>query len=140
MDERQDMGIIENRRRIVEELLAKPTFKESLRLFLKNIDPDSGPELVRTLLGKDVEVPLAVVSTLPVLANLFIRTARELVVQVRSKYPTPLLASMVESLLQDVDRQTLAGLIEEIRGLGTDLSPALNAFAKAVEAQGKEIS
>jgi len=132
------MGMIETRRMALEGLLASPTFKESLRLFLKDIDPESGPALIRTLLGKDVEVPLAVVGTIPVLANILIRTAMELVLQVRSKYPAPLLASMADSLLQDVDKETLAGLMKELRGLGRDLAPAWDSFRGSPEAQGKE--
>jgi hypothetical protein len=140
MDERQDMGMIENRRRMVEELLARTTFKDSLRLFLKDIDPEAGPGLIRTIMGKDIEVPLAVVSTLPAIANFLIKAGMELAVQVRSKYPAPMLAGMVEALLQDVDKETLANLITEIGALGRDLAPALKGFTQGLEAQGKEHS
>ncbi|MRR36253.1 hypothetical protein EG829_16575 [bacterium] len=138
MDESQNMGMIENRRMIAEELLASTSFKDSLRLFMKNIDPESGPVLVRTLMGRDVEVPLAVMSTMPVIANCLIKIAMELVAQVRGKYPAPLLAGMAESLLQDVDRETLACLIREIRDLARDLAPAFSAFSQAVEEQSRE--
>ena len=138
MDIRQDQGMTENRTRMAEELLASTSFKDSLRLFMKNIDPESGPALVRTLMGSDVEVPLAVMSTMPVVANCLIKIAMELVAQVRGTYPAPLLAGMAESLLQDVDRETLAGLIREIRDLGRDLAPAFSAFSRAVEEQSRE--
>ncbi len=141
MDEAANTGLIEGRTRVAEELLASASFKDSLRLFLRNIDPEAGPGLVRTILGKDPEVPLAVTGALPVIANCFIKIAAELVVQVRRTYPPPLLAGMVESLLEDVDRQTLACLIHDLRDLGSDLAPVFGAFAKAVEEQalrGKE--
>ncbi|HOS97379.1 MAG TPA: hypothetical protein PLR71_01895 [Deltaproteobacteria bacterium] len=141
MDEAANTGLIEGRTRVAEELLASTTFKDSLRMFLRNIDPGAGPGLVRTILGKDTEVPLAVMSSLPAMANCLIGIAMELVVQVRSIYPPPLLAGMVASLLEDVDRRSLACLIHELRDLGRDLAPAFSAFAKAVEEQslkGKE--
>lgn len=138
MDEAANTGLIEGRTRMAEELLASTTFKDSLRLFLRNIDPEGGPELVRTLLGKDVEVPLAVMSTLPAVVNCLIRMAMELVVQVRGTYPPPLLAGMVESLLEDVDRETLACLVSQVRDLGKDLAPVLNAFSQAVREQSRE--
>ncbi len=141
MDERQDLGMIEGRRRVAEELLASTTFKDGLRLFLKNMDPDDGPAMVRTLMGRDVEVPLAVTSSLPVVANCLIRSAMELVRLVRSQYPAPLLAGMAEALLKDIDRETLARLIREAGELGRDLAPAFSAFADALREQpqdGKE--
>jgi hypothetical protein len=123
---------------VAEELLTSTTFKDSLRLFLRNIDPGAGPGLVRTLLGKDVEVPLAVMSTLPAVANCLIGIAMELLVQVRGKYPPPLLAGMVESLLEDVDRESLKGLISQMRDLGRDLAPVIDAFSEAIQEQSRE--
>ena len=132
MDNRQDTGILENQTNVAEELLASTSFKDSLRLFLKNIDPESGPVLVRTLMGRDVEVPLAVISAMPAVANCLIQIAMELVVQVR-KYPAPMLAGMTESLLQDVDKETLALLIREVRELGKDMAPVFRAFSESLE-------
>ena len=133
MEENTNTGIIESRSKVMEELLTKTAFKDSLRLFLKNIDPEASPQLVRTLLGTDIEVPLAIVGSLPAIANGFIRAGMELVVQVRGKFPPPLLASFVESLFQDIDKETLAGLIREIKDLGKDLAPVFQAALKAID-------
>jgi hypothetical protein len=141
MEENTNTGFIESRSRVMEELLTKTAFKDSLRLFLKNINPDASPQLVRTLLGTDIEVPLSVVGSLPAAANCFIKAGMELVVQVRGKFSPPLLASFVESLLEDVDKETLACLITEIKDLVKDLAPAFQSFLKAMEgkpAQGKD--
>ncbi len=137
MEETTNTGLIESRSRVLEELFAKTAFKDSLRLFLKSIDPDSSPQLVRTLLGTDIEVPLAVVGALPAIANCFIKAGMELVVQVRGKFPPPLLAGFVESLLQDIDKDTLARLITEIRDLGKDLEPVFLVALRAME--GKSV-
>jgi hypothetical protein len=120
MDDIQNTGILEKQIRVADELLASTTFKDSLRLFLKNINPESGPVLVRTLMGRDVEVPLAVISAVPVVANCLILTA------------------MTESLLQDVDRETLARLIREIRELGKDMAPVFRAFSESLEEQSSK--
>lgn len=141
MEEYTNMGMIENRRKVADELLSSTSFKDSMRLFLKNIDPEAGPGFVRTIMGKDVEVPMAVMSTMPAMANCLIKIAFELVVQIRGKYPPPLLAGMMESMLQDIDGRTLACLFKEIRELSEDLAPAFSAFLQAVEVQdskGKE--
>lgn len=132
MDDRQETGILEKQIRVADELLASTTFKDSLRLFLKNMDPESGPLLVRTIMGKDAEVPIAVISAMPVVTNCLIQIAMELVLQVR-KYPAPMLAGMTESLLQDVDKETLARLIREIRELGKDMAPVFRAFSESLE-------
>ena len=137
MDNRQDTGILENQTNVAEELLASTSFKDSLRLFLKNIDPESGPALVRTLMGKDVEVPMAVMSAMPLIANCLIKIAMEMVVQIR-KYPAPLLTGMTQSMLQDVDRETLVQLIREIQELGKDMAPVLRAFSESLEEQSSK--
>ena len=133
MEERPNIGFIETRSRIIGELLEKTAFKDSLRLFLKNIDPNSCAELVRTLLGKDIEVPLALAGALPVIANCFIKAGHELIVQVRDKFSPALLASFVESLLDEIDKETLARLIAEGRALGNDLAPVFLAAWKVIE-------
>jgi hypothetical protein len=85
------------------------------------------------MLGTDIEVPLAMVGALPAIANCFIKAGMELVVQVRGKFPPPLLASFVESLFQDIDKETLAGLIKEIKDLGKDLAPVFQTALKAID-------
>jgi hypothetical protein len=133
MEERSNMGFIETRSRIIDELLEKTAFKDSLRHFLKNIDPNSCAELVRTLLGKDIEVPLALAGALPVIANCFIKAGHELIVQVRDKFSPELLTSFVESLLDEIDKDTLARLIAESRALGNDLAPVFQAALNAIK-------
>ena len=61
MERTERIGMMEGRISASRELLSSTTFKDGLRLFLKDIDPESGPELVRTLMGTDTEVPMALV-------------------------------------------------------------------------------
>jgi len=133
MTEHTGRGIIESQSRIIAELLEKTSFKEGLRLFLRNIDPENSPQLVRTILGKDVEVPLALMGALPSIANCLIRAIEELIIQVSEKFPPPLLAGFMESLLEEIDKEALARTITNAKGLAEDLTPVFQAAWKAIE-------
>ena len=133
MTEHTGRGVIESQSRIISELLEKTAFKEGLRLFLRNIDPENSPQLVRTILGKDVEVPLALMGALPSIANCLIRAIEELIIQVSEKFPPPLLAGFMESLLEEIDKEALARTITNAKGLAEDLAPVFQAAWKAIE-------
>ena len=138
MTEIEARGIIDSKRRIIEELLEKTAFKDSLRLFLRNIDPENTPQLIRSLLSKDIEVTLALMSSLPALANVVILALDELISQVREKFTPALLNDFVESLLDDIDRESLAHLMKGSKELSDQLSPVFKALWKAVDEQSKE--
>lgn len=135
MAEQTGTGIIDSNNRILEEVLGKPAFKEGLRLVLMNIDPQNSPRLVRTILGTDVEVPLAIVGALPALANAVILALDELLLQVREKFPPVLLADIVESLLNEIDRETLARVMAGAKDLNELLSPVFSAAWTAAQQQ-----
>jgi hypothetical protein len=126
-------GFFDSTSRVVEEAIGKTAFKDGLRLFLKNIDPENSPQLVRVLMGKDIEVPLAFVSTLPAIVNAIIRALDELIIQVNDKFSPPLLSSFVESLLDEIDKETLARFVTNARVLVQDFSPLFQAVWKTVE-------
>ncbi|HQJ07671.1 MAG TPA: hypothetical protein PLF54_01625 [Deltaproteobacteria bacterium] len=128
-------GIIDAGGRMIGELMEKTAFKDSLRALLQNIDPENGPQLVRTVLEKDIEVPLSIVSSLPGIANTLILMADELIRQVLEKFPPPLLTAFIESLLAEIDREALARVIEGSRQIVRDLSPV---FREAIDAAGQE--
>jgi len=121
-------GIVGEKTSLLASLLAQPEVKESLRLALADIDPDSGSRLVRTFMGADPEVGLTVAGAVPGLVNLVLKALLELVVTIRRSFPAPLLAGFVDSLLKDVNTQDLARLADEIRALAKDLGPALSSF------------
>lgn len=133
MEESPSRGFIETKAGVLGELMDKTAFKDGMRLFLKNIDPENSPMLVRTLLARDIEVPLAVVGALPALANAVVKAACELLAQVRGKFPAPLLVSFAESLLADIDKDDLARLLSELNDLARELGPAFIAAWKAVQ-------
>ena len=131
-------GIIDSKRRILEEILGKTAFKDSLRHFLNNLDPENSPQLVRTIMSRDVEVPLALAAVVPVLANAVILGLDEAITQVKDKFPPALLNDFVQSLLEDIDRESLAHLMAGVKELSEQLSPVFKAAWAAADEQGKE--
>jgi len=73
------------------------------------------------------------VSVLPAVANSLILMADELIRQVNAKFPPPLLQAFIGSLLSEIDRKTLAQVIEGARQLAQDLSPAFRETLDAPE-------
>ena len=138
MAEYKSTGIIDSQSRILEELLEKTAFKDGLRHFLQNMDPENSPQLVRTFLGKDIEVTLALMSSLPALANAVILALDELISQIQDKFPPVLLADLTQSLLEDIDKDALSRVITGTKDLGENLSPVFKAAWKAVHKQEKE--
>jgi hypothetical protein len=80
-----------------------------------------------------VEVPLALMGALPSIANCLIRAIEELIIQVSEKFPPPLLAGFMESLLEEIDKEALARTITNAKGLAEDLTPVFQAAWKAIE-------
>ncbi|HVN72903.1 MAG TPA: hypothetical protein VMU10_12875 [Desulfomonilia bacterium] len=136
MEEHTGRGIIESGSRALEELLAKTAFKDSLRLWLLNIDPENSPQFVRTLMGRDIEVPLALVSAMPALANCLIKAVDEVLAQIRDKFPKPLLAGFISSLLEEIDADALGRAIKNAGALSEDLAPIFRAAWKSIEERG----
>ncbi len=130
---RPNRGIIDAGSRVLEQVMAKPAFKDDLRALLNNIDPENSPRLIRTMLGRDIEVPLAVMSALPGIANILIRMADELIRQVYDKFPDPLLQGFAESLLAEIDHEALARTVEGMQQLGRDLTPVFQEMLKKME-------
>lgn len=126
MNSHPHRGLTDMGSRILDKLLSKTAFKDDLRALLRNIDPENSPLLVRTLLEKDPEVPLAIVCALPAIANCFIKAAEELLTRIQSQYPPALLQGFVRSLMQEVDRESLARVAARAKQLGEDLSPVVN--------------
>ncbi|MCK9265110.1 MAG: hypothetical protein M0R18_15075 [Deltaproteobacteria bacterium] len=126
MNSHTSRGLLDMESRVLDRLLSKTAFKDNLRALLRNIDPENSPRLVRTLLEKDPEVPLAIVCALPAIANCFIKAAEELLTRIQSQYPPALLQGFARSLLQEVDRESLARVAARVTQLGEDLSPVVN--------------
>ena len=116
-----DKGVIDLADRILKELLKKPVFKDGVRTVLKNIDPTSSRQFVRTLMWQDPEFFLALISALPPLVNAAITGIDELLIQLREKMSPLLLHDFLRSMASSVDRDTLESIVKNGKGLAVDL-------------------
>jgi hypothetical protein len=108
----------------LKELLKKPAIKDDVRAVLKSMDgPDVGRELVRTFLWQDCEFSLGLLSGLPAIANVLIRAFDEVLTQVDDKFSPELLHSFMESILADIDTETLAKAMRKLRPIVENLAP-----------------
>ncbi|HOJ13431.1 MAG TPA: hypothetical protein PLS81_08535 [Deltaproteobacteria bacterium] len=133
MDDTAITGFIETQAGLLHDFMSSPPAKDMLRLALKDIDPESGRRLVRTLMTTDPEVPLAVAGSLPRAANLIIKALLELATLVRRSYPAPLLTGFVGSLLEEVDRKDLALLRSEIAFFVREIGPVVKAWLESLD-------
>ncbi|HNY64588.1 MAG TPA: hypothetical protein PKM41_04065 [Deltaproteobacteria bacterium] len=136
MKESTNRGIIDSGSRVMDELLRKTAFKDSLRHLLQNIDPQSAPQLVRVLMGRDIEVPFSILCSLPAVANSLILMVDELIRQIREMFPDPLLNDFMESLLNEIDYQALARILEGTKKLSEAMSPAFQGALTKLTAEG----
>lgn len=116
-----DKGVIDLADRVLQELLKKPAFKDGVRTVLKNIDPASSRQFVRTLMWQDPEFFLALISTLPPIVNATISGIDEFLIQLREKMSPLLLHDFLRSMASSVDRKTLESIVKNSKGLAVDL-------------------
>jgi len=113
-DDREKIGIL-------GLMLRSPVIKDILRTNLSGMSPATGSDLVRTLLREDPEVFFAVIGSLPVVVNAFVKAWTELALQLRDKYTPEMLTSFVMSLFQDIDRDAAGRCCAAWGGLMTSL-------------------
>jgi len=128
-------GLIDAADRSLEELLSRPVFKDSLRSIIKNIDPESARRLVNTIMWKDQEVLLALMGSLPLIANTIITALDELLAQMNQKFSPELLKGFTESILADIDIDKLLNVTSRFQELKNELSPVLD---KALKGKSKD--
>jgi hypothetical protein len=100
-------GIIDATNRILRVLLKKPAFKNNIRSVLNSVDPDNARDLARTIIWEDPEIILSLVGAVPALANSIIKFLDEVILQVMEKFPPELLHDFLETIIQDVDRDAI---------------------------------
>ncbi len=121
-------GMVDAANRVARELLRTPRFKEGLKMVLDSLDPESAPELVRTLVWEDTDVFLSLAGSLPRLLNIFFYALKELAEQLGS-FPPEMLSGF------------LAGAVEGLEGeaLGEALGSAARLLARVSEASGERV-
>ncbi len=126
-----EKGVVDAADRILARLLESPSFKNSVRIFLNNMDPGSAGRLVRTAVWRDMEFSLSCIAASPALFNILINLADEALTQTSEKFPGDMLKGYMEDLLRDIDREALARVREKALAFYEDLSPmAADILAK----------
>ena len=119
----QVKGIFELSNRIAKVLLNKPGFKTNLATLLGHIDPESVPDLIRTLIWEDVGVALSLADAIPKLANACIKAAEETVTQINDHFPPEFLREVVRIILADIDLVAVGNVTSGFSRIMDSLAP-----------------
>jgi hypothetical protein len=95
--------------RLMREMMRTPAMKELVLLQLKDIDPDSAPGLVRTMLWEDPGVSLSLFGALPDTVNWLLEFLLELGRQFNG-LPEPLLRDFLGRIGEGIDPERLKEL------------------------------
>jgi hypothetical protein len=96
----------------IKEILATPFIKDLIRSSLKSVARESDLSLIRTLLWEDPEFSLAVLSTLPHLANRCIGTLAEEGREIDEKFSPDLLKGYLMAMGKDIDTDRALACVE----------------------------
>jgi hypothetical protein len=99
-------GLVDAANRVSRELLRTPRFKAGLKMMLNSLDPDSAPDLVKTLMWEDTDVFLSLLGSLPAMVNIVFLSLRELTVQLDNFTPE-MLADFMAQLIEKMDGEAL---------------------------------
>ena len=126
-------GLFDAAGRILEQILATPRIRQSIRLLLNHLDPENATRIVRAITRTDPELFLSLVTSLPTIANACTHATTELVETSRN-YSTPLLSAQVTGMVEQLDAhrlgQNTAALIAMATRVLDEDSPALNDAGK----------
>jgi hypothetical protein len=114
-------GPIEGTSRVLRELLRTPRFKASVRIIIRDMDPENAALLVRTLMFEDPEFFLSLVAMVPALVNASIAGMEEMASQA-STFPPPVLTGFMAGIVEEVDARRLGRTAGQMLALGARLS------------------
>ena len=118
---------------VIKEILATPFVKDLIRSSLKSAACENDPPLVRTLLWEDPEVSLAVLSTLPHLANRCTGALAEAGREIDEKFSPHLLKDYLTAMGNDIDTDRLKTCVEVWEKIIFNLWEASPEFRKYVD-------
>ena len=131
--EAQTQGLVKMTGTVVERLIESPNFKENVKAVLRNIDPGESSDLVKTLLWKDPELFLAMLGALPVFLNVMIRVIDEMLNEINEKFSPELLHDFVQSLADDIDKDSARRLLKNGTIMFTALAPVFIELWREIE-------
>lgn len=97
---------------VIKEILSTPFVKDLIRSSLKSAAFENDPPLVRTLLWEDPEFSLAVLSTLPHLANRCTGSLAEAGREIDEKFSPSLLKGYLTAMGNDIDTDRIVACAE----------------------------
>ncbi len=109
-------GLIDAMDRVAQEILKTPRVKAGIKVIINSLDPQSAPQLVRTLMWKDADLFLSLIGAVPDLINGLLLGSKEVITQMK-KIPPPLIAELVAKVIDKLDGEAVGSII---RG-GADL-------------------
>lgn len=92
---------------VIKELLKTPVFKDIFRNNATALRYGSGSGMIRSIMGQDPEVFLNLAVSAPSLVNILIRALAELGRQLKQQYPPDTLVVFMESILKEIDTDSL---------------------------------
>ncbi|HOI06089.1 MAG TPA: hypothetical protein PK213_03050 [Deltaproteobacteria bacterium] len=92
---------------IVREMLKTPAYKDILRASLGSMAHGRESPATKALMEQDPEVFLALMASIPALVNMLLRSLTELGASLKGQYPPEILVAFIESVVDDIDRETL---------------------------------
>jgi hypothetical protein len=127
-------GPIEGVRRILRELLRTPRFKESVRIILRELDPENAALLVRTLMWEDPEFTLSLLGAAPAFLNAAIVGAGELVSQ-SSTFSPGVLTGFIAGVIGQLDGRAMGRAAGQALALSASLSAMRDEAVDAASAR-----
>jgi hypothetical protein len=118
---------------VIKEILVTPFVKDIIRSSLKSAACEKDPPLVRTLLWEDPEVSLAVLSTLPHLANRCAGSIAEVGREIDEKFSPHLLKSYLTAMGEDIDMNRITACAEIWGKIISNLWEASPEFRETIE-------
>lgn len=122
-------GPVEGTSRVLRELLRTPRFKASVRVILRDLDPENGALLARTLMFEDPEFFLSLVGATPALLNTAIAALSEMAAQAAT-FPPGVLTGFMAGMLEQIDA----------RGLGLAAGQTLALSARLTATRDAELA
>ena len=93
--------------RLLGEMIKTPAFRDIVKSFLRDLDPEDARELVKTFMWQDAEFTLSLMGAIPQLVNYMTVAGLELGVQAQN-FPPGLLNRFFSQFLEGVDTDLFA--------------------------------
>jgi len=130
-------GVIEGGSRVTRELMRSPRFRQTLRILLRELDPENTPLLVRALTQEDPELFLSLLGSLPAMANIGIEGAHELLRQLH-EVPHGTFIAFIPELIEGVEAEKLGELSGMLLALSLSVVMADNDELNRAHRQFKD--